>query len=89
MLQARFAIVQGPARLMDQREIRIIMRACVILHSMIVEHKRDNYEFVFDYDVLEGTVPEPIVNHAHHPCYDTYFQRRTCEVRYSDTHATL
>jgi len=88
VLQARFAIVRGPARMMDQREIGIIMRACVILHNMIVEEKRDNYELAFDYDVVDGTMPEPIVNHAHHPCYDTYFQR-SCQVRNSDTYAAL
>ena len=88
VLQARFAIVRGPARLMDQNEIGTIMRACVILHNMIVEDERDNYELAFDYDVVDGTVPEPLVNHNHHPCYETYFQR-SCEVRNSATHAAL
>ena len=88
VLQARFAIIRGPARLMDQREIGIVMRACVILHNMIVEDERDNYELAFDYDVVEGTVPEPIVNHDHHPCYETYFQR-SCQVRNSNTHLAL
>ena len=88
MLQARFAIVRGPAHLMDQIEIGIIMRACVILHNMIVEEERDNYELAFDYDVVDGTMPEPIVNHAHHPCYDTYLQR-SCQVRNFDTHVAL
>ena len=74
MLQARFTIVRGPGYLMDQREIDIIMRACVILHDMIVEDERDNYEFAFDYDVVDGTIPEPIVNHDHHSCYETHFQ---------------
>ena len=88
VLQARFAIVRGPARMLDQTEIGIIMRACVILHNMIVEDERDNYELAFDYDVVEETVPQPTVNHDHHPCYETYFQR-SCEVRNSHTHATL
>ena len=63
MLQARFSIVRGPARLMDQREIGIVMRAYAILHNMIVEDERDNYELTFDYDVTERTVPKLIVNH--------------------------
>jgi len=88
VLQARFAIVRGPARLMDEEEIGVIMRACVILHNMIVEDERDNYELAFDYDVVEGTAPEPIVNHDHHPCYETYFQRSK-EIRDPDVHAAL
>ena len=75
VLQVRFAIVCGPAHLMKEEEIGVIMRACVILHNMIVEDERDNYELAFDYDVVEGTVPKPIVNHDHHPHYETYFQR--------------
>ena len=58
VLQARFAIVRGPARLMDEKEIGIVMQACVIRHNMIVEDERDNYELAFDYDVVEGTAPE-------------------------------
>jgi len=55
---------------MDQREIGIIMRASVILHNMIVEDEQDNYGLAFDYDVVEGTVLQSIVNHDHHPCYE-------------------
>jgi len=76
VLQARFSIVCGPAHLMDEKEIGIVIRACVILQNMIVEDERDNYELVFDYDAVEGTSPEPIVNHGHNPCYEEYFQRR-------------
>ena len=88
MLQARFAIVRGPARLIDQREIGIVMRACVILHNMIVEDKQDNYEHAFDYDVAEGAALEPIVNHMHHSCDETYFQR-TKKIGDPDTQVPL
>jgi len=60
---------------MKEEEISAITRACMILYNMIVEDERDSYELAFDYDVVEGTVQEPIVNHDHHPCYETYFQR--------------
>jgi len=73
---------------MDQREIGIIMRACLTLHNMIIDDERDNYELAFNSDVVEGTVPEPIVNHDYHPCYETYFQR-SCQVCNSKTHAAL
>ena len=55
---------------------------------MIVEDGRDNYELAFDYDVVEGTAPEPIVNHEHHPCYEEYF-RRTTVICDPETHARL
>ena len=88
MLQARFAIIRGPARRMDQEEIGIVMRARVILHNMIVEDKSDNYELAFDYDVVEGTGQELTVNHERHPCYKVYFQRTTV-IRDPQTHAYL
>ena len=64
------------------------MRASVILHNIIVEDEQDNYELAFDYDVVEGTVPEPIVNHNHHPCYETHFQRSK-EIRDPDPYVAL
>ncbi|XP_021306905.1 uncharacterized protein LOC110431742 [Sorghum bicolor] len=37
VLQSRFAIVRGPARPWDIETLALIMRACVIMHNMIVE----------------------------------------------------
>ena len=37
VLQARFAIVRGPVHIWDKDTISQIMRACVIMHNMIVE----------------------------------------------------
>ena len=37
VLQARFAIVRGPARMWDRKTLGDIMYACSILHNMIVE----------------------------------------------------
>ena len=55
VLQARFAIVRGPARFWDKKSLRNIMTACVILHNMIVEDKRD-LEFEFNYDNVGSRV---------------------------------
>jgi len=55
---------------------------------MIVDDERDNYELAFDYGVVEGTAPEPIVNYDHHPCYETYFQRSK-EIHDPDVHSAL
>ena len=62
MLQVLFVIVCDFARLMDEKEINVIMRACVILHNIIFRDERDNYEFTFNYDVVQSTPPEPIVD---------------------------
>jgi uncharacterized protein YpiB (UPF0302 family) len=48
-LQARFAIVRGPAHFLDKKSLIEIMKACVILHNMIIEDERDiHLEFFFD-----------------------------------------
>ncbi|XP_019090940.1 PREDICTED: uncharacterized protein LOC104743095 [Camelina sativa] len=43
VLQARFAIVKNPALMLDKVKNGNIMRACIILHNMIVEDERDGY----------------------------------------------
>uniref|UniRef100_A0A0D3AXG9 DDE Tnp4 domain-containing protein n=1 Tax=Brassica oleracea var. oleracea TaxID=109376 RepID=A0A0D3AXG9_BRAOL len=50
VLQARFAIVKNPSFFWDKVKIGKIMRACIILHNMIVEDERDGYT---QYDVSE------------------------------------
>uniref|UniRef100_A0A0D3CGI0 DDE Tnp4 domain-containing protein n=1 Tax=Brassica oleracea var. oleracea TaxID=109376 RepID=A0A0D3CGI0_BRAOL len=50
VLQARFAIVKNPAVFWDKAKIENIMRACIILHNMIVEDERDEYN---QFDVSE------------------------------------
>jgi hypothetical protein len=37
VLQSRFTIIRGPARPWDIETLALIMRACVIMHNMIVE----------------------------------------------------
>ena len=41
VLQSRFAIVRQPARIWDTETLALIMRACVIMHNMIVEDEID------------------------------------------------
>ena len=59
MFQARFAIVRGPARFWHHEDLTFIMKACIILHNMIIEDERvDNNALVAiafgndDYDSL-------------------------------------
>jgi hypothetical protein len=37
VFQSRFAIIRGPGRIWDEETLTMIMRACVIIHNMIVE----------------------------------------------------
>ena len=54
VLQARFAIVRGPARFFYSETLQDIMKACVILHNMIVEDERDVNEVVeVDYEQID------------------------------------
>ena len=46
ILQARFAIVRGPARGWDREDLQYIMMTCIILHNMIVEDEREEEEEV-------------------------------------------
>ncbi|XP_048617757.1 uncharacterized protein LOC125589264 [Brassica napus] len=52
VLQARFAIVKNPALFWDKAKIGRIMRACIVLHNMIVENEREGYTH-FDVSELQ------------------------------------
>ncbi|KAF8401583.1 hypothetical protein HHK36_012528 [Tetracentron sinense] len=56
VLQARFAIVHGPSRFWDLPMLRDIMKACIIMHYMIVEDERDVYIPDLNYDVIEENI---------------------------------
>ncbi|XP_006655110.1 putative nuclease HARBI1 [Oryza brachyantha] len=48
VLQSRFAIVRGLARLWDEDTIHNITTACIIMHNMIVEDERDEDDYNFN-----------------------------------------
>jgi hypothetical protein len=50
VLQSRFAIVRGAARLWDEDTLHDIMMACIIMHNMIVEDERDEYGGQYEYN---------------------------------------
>ena len=43
VLQARFAIIREPSLAFDEDILCDIMKACIIMHNMIVEDERSNY----------------------------------------------
>ncbi|XP_008666357.1 uncharacterized protein [Zea mays] len=50
VLQARFAIVRGPARFWDKATLTDIMNSCIIMHNMIIEDERDKCRLEAPYD---------------------------------------
>ena len=59
ILQARFAIIRGPAKQWDLETLWEVMTYCVIMHNMIVEDERP--ERLYDQDFQfqgENVVPE-------------------------------
>ncbi|XP_056843104.1 uncharacterized protein LOC108832436 [Raphanus sativus] len=56
VLQARFAIVKNPALTWDKKKIGKIMRACIIIHNMIVENERNGYTRIDISEFEEGSV---------------------------------
>ena len=50
MLQARFAIVRGHAHFFHLETLKDSMKACIILHNIIVEDERHTYLGANDFD---------------------------------------
>ncbi|CAL8994538.1 unnamed protein product [Prunus brigantina] len=53
ILQARWLIIRGAARMFDEEILRSIMMTCIILHNMIVEDE-------YDYDAAEVYESDPM-----------------------------
>ncbi|XP_024380546.1 uncharacterized protein [Physcomitrium patens] len=56
VLQKRFAIVRNSARSWYQEKLSSIMRACIILHNMIVEDERYSPDFASDQEFETGEI---------------------------------
>ncbi|XP_028085070.1 uncharacterized protein LOC114286174 [Camellia sinensis] len=88
VLQARFAIVRGPACSWERETLKNIMKACIILHNMIVEDERDVNE-AEDYD-YEQTDENPHVSVSHDQTTELMeFIRRHHRIRDRETHSQL
>src|SRR4051812_48714733 len=62
VLQARFAIVCGPARIWDTKTLANIMKGCIIMHNMIIEDEGGTGDVNFDEISLH---PIEAVSHGH------------------------
>ena len=63
VLKARFNILAVPGRSYSRRTLGLIMRACVILHNMIIDDERGT-NLENSYETVESNVGPAIHNHA-------------------------
>jgi hypothetical protein len=68
VLQARFPIIRQPGRIWDRETLALIMRACVIIHNMIVEDERVVDPDEWFPDVGENVQPSQSQATAHSHC---------------------
>jgi len=89
VLQARFAIVRGPARLYQLELLKDIMMACIILHNMIVEDERDMHLGAdeFNYEQINDVPLEPPSHEVTNEVVE-FMQNRHC-IRDQETHLQL
>ena len=87
VLQACFAIVRGPARLWQRETLKDIMKACIIMHNMIVEDERNVNVVDFNYDAIDES-PLPSMSHNYTSELYTFINRHRL-IRDRDTHSKL
>ena len=87
VLQSRFAIVRGSARFWDQETLSDIMKACIIMHNMIVEDEREIGQLDFNYDMIEEN---QLVSVSHERTPELYeFIQTHHQIRDRQTHSQL
>ncbi|XP_075483787.1 uncharacterized protein LOC142523941 [Primulina tabacum] len=79
VLQARWAIVRGPARYWYRKKLKYIMLACIILHNMIVEYEGVHVTNWYNDEADEPAQPVQGSNRGFHE-----YLRTNSEIR--DTH---
>ena len=55
---------------------------------MIVKDERDLSDLAFEYEDVEGSIPQPVVQRDHHPYYAAYL-RRVAQIRDPELRARL
>ena len=78
VLQSKFKIIYNPTRLWRQRDLNAIMRACVILHNMIIEDERNSYLNAADTQGFEGPADPPVLQNRDVPEIDHLIDAYNC-----------
>ncbi|RWR72185.1 putative nuclease HARBI1 [Cinnamomum micranthum f. kanehirae] len=79
VLHARFSI--------DRQTLQHIMKACIIMHNMIIEDERDQ-SLPPNYDAREGECSDQLVSHDHTAEFQDFIQNHLC-IRDKRTHFQL
>jgi len=90
VLQLRFAMIRGAARIWSKEDLWYIMQACVLLHNMIIEDERED-EDDFNYN-QKGTVTKVLdpKDYEHHdPQLLEEFLKMHQEIEDKSTHEQL
>ena len=88
VLQARFAIVHGPTRFFYSETLQDIMKACIILHNMIVEDERDvNKAVEVDYEQIDDN-PTTQLSREHTNKFTKFIETHQC-IRDREIHDQL
>jgi hypothetical protein len=85
VLQSRFAIVRGPAKGWKRKEIGDVMKACVIMHNMIVEEERETGRQNRSYEAMG----ERVTVSRTHAEQLSYFIQMTHQIRNKAEHNQL
>nr|XP_051210915.1 uncharacterized protein LOC127328350 [Lolium perenne] len=83
--QSRFAIVRGPAKGWKRKEIGDVMKACVIMHNMIVEEERETGRQNCSYETMGERVT---VSRTHAEQLSSFIQM-THQIRNKAEHTQL
>jgi hypothetical protein len=63
LLKKRFIILAMPDRSYSQRTFGLIMRACIILHNMIIDNERDG-GYDENYHIVTSVIAPPVTYEA-------------------------
>ena len=87
ILQALWEIIKQPSQLWDQKELHYIMKACIIMHNMIVEDERES---IFENDLNYDHINPPNTNFASGSSSDfQFFLQRYQAIRNQHMHSQL
>lgn len=73
VLQSKWGIIKGPARVWDKKVLHNIMTACIIMHNMIIEDERDVEAPIPDY--CEVPTPEVEIAYDEHSRFQQFLAR--------------
>ena len=90
VLQSRFNIVRHPSQLWKRKSIERIMKACVILHNMIVKDEKEMVKFPIDLNDQGGSsIALPLEVQRDGGLIFSEILRRRAEIHHQPTHKQL